>query len=112
VGTLLVRLLRIRAFLKAHEGYQSKKMNALQAGYIKILNLILGGIIAVLGLLILFVYVLPQVYTQADGLSGNLTASGAPADAAKWWVWIFWFVVVLVIIGVVAAMIKNKGVKF
>ena len=104
-------LIRFQSYLirlKRALELQTNHPNGLQAGFSAIIALIVTGIITILGLIVTFVYVLPQVYVQTANMSQKLVTAGASSDSAQWWVWIMWSLIVLTIVGIGLAIVKQK----
>lgn len=79
-----------------------------QAGYTRIAALLIAGIVTIVGLLVLFIYIMPEVYTQSANMTTVYTNAGAPAAAVPWWPRIMWFLIILTVLGIGFAIVKGR----
>ena len=96
---------RVKSSLTIPEPYSSP-----QAGFTRIVVLVIGAIVVLVGLIVVFSFVIPQVYISSGNMTTALTSAGAPTQAIQWWTWIFWGLVVLVVIGLGFAIVKGKKI--
>ena len=81
-----------------------------QSGFASnVVSIILGAGVAIVGIIVIISYIVPQAMISSGNMTTAMTTAGASTQAIQWWTWIMWGGIVLVVVAVVMALARGKG---
>lgn len=80
-----------------------------EAGFTGVINLLISAGVGIVGLIILFAYIIPQAYVSSSNMTVDLTNAGAAPASIQWWKWLMWGGIVLDVILTLVALVNQRS---